>query len=432
MRRDARVTWTLSVCTGLALFGDATMYAVLPSQYASLGIAAVQVGWLLSINRLVRPPLNFCSGWLSDRVGRRGPYVVGIAIGALSTAGYGLVHGFWPLLALRALWGVAWALVAVAAYAMILDVSDESTRGRLTGTYASFSFLGGAVGPLLGGFLADALGFRDALLILGGCSAGGCALALTLPQTRGRTERAHAARPLRAAGEAGGRWRAMMRLAVGMDRRLWLITGLNLIHRFFFAGVVSATFGRYLLNAFGADIPVGSIVVGVAGLTGLLVFLRNLVTVAVGPTLGYLSDRLRDRPAILVVGELAGVLGLAAFAASHTVAVVVLGVALEALANAVVPPLLVAWMGDLSDARSRGTLVGAFQTMGDVGSGLAPVLAYPLLDAYGARPVYAASAGLVALTIPLLVAYGRRSRAARPEQAVPADTDRASPANEPD
>ena len=36
MRRDTRVTWTLAVCTALALFGDATMYAVLPSQYDTL------------------------------------------------------------------------------------------------------------------------------------------------------------------------------------------------------------------------------------------------------------------------------------------------------------------------------------------------------------------------------------------------------------
>jgi len=410
MKQDARVTWTLSACTALALFGDATMYAVLPSQYAAMGLASVHVGWLLSVNRLVRPPLNFVSGWLCDRVGRKRPYVLGIGIGIISTACYGLVRGFWPLLALRALWGVAWALLAVAAYAMILDVSDESTRGRLTGTYASFSFLGGAVGPLLGGFLVDTVGFRSAMLVLGGCTAAGCVGAMSLPQTRSRAVPT-VVRPLRAPN-AASRLRSLRRSLHSADPRLWFIAGLNFVHRFIFAGVVSSTFGRYLLDTFGSDIPAGRRWVGVAAVTGALVFVRNLVTVAVGPLLGHLSDRLHDRPTVLLLGELVGMVALLIFGASQNLPLIVLGVAAEAVANAVVPPLLVAWMGDLSIARNRATLVGAYQTMGDLGSGLAPVLAYPVLEAIGTRPVYAISAGLVALTIPLLASFGRRTATA--------------------
>ena len=410
MRRDTRVTWTLAVCTALALFGDATMYAVLPSQYGALGITAVSVGWLLSINRLVRPPLNFFTGWLTDRIGPKTPYVVGIGVGVLSTAGYGLVQGFWPLLALRALWGVAWALLAVAAYAMILDVGTETTRGRLTGLYASFSFFGGAVGPLLGGFLVDAYGFRTAMVVLGGCTVLGCLGALSLPNTRGPATRAR-----REAGidrpDTVARLRGLVgaarSAARGLDRRLWLIAALNFCHRFFFAGVFGATFGRYLLATFGEELEIGALVVGVAGLTGTLLFIRNLVTVAVGPGLGYLSDRLRNRPAVLILGEVVGVLGLAAFAGGSTLWTTGLGVLLAAVAYGVVPPLLVAWMGDLSTARGRGPLVGAYQTMGDLGSGLAPALVYPLLASWGVRPVYAASAALLALTVPLILASRR-------------------------
>lgn len=423
MRRDTRVTWTLAVCTALALFGDATMYAVLPSQYDALGLTAVSVGWLLSINRLVRPPLNFVTGWLTDRIGPKTPYVVGIAVGVLSTAGYGLVQGFWSLLALRALWGVAWALLAVAAYAMILDVAAETTRGRLAGLYASFSFFGGAVGPLLGGFLVDAYGFRTAMLALGACTVLGCVGALSLPGTR-----SPAARARREAGLDRPQLLARLRgllssagaAAQGLDRRLWLIAALNFCHRFFFAGVFGATFGRYLLATFGEELRMGSLIIGVAGLTGTLLFIRNLVTVAVGPGLGYLSDRLRNRPAVLILGEVVGVLGLVAFAAASSLWAIGLGVLLAAVAYGVVPPLLVAWMGDLSTARGRGPLVGAYQTMGDLGSGLAPVLAYPLLDSWGVRPVYAASAALLAVTVPLIIASRRWAGSAGPRVATPA------------
>jgi MFS family permease len=103
MEHDTRVAWILAGCTALALFGDSTLYAVLPSQHEQAGVTLAAVGWLLSVNRLVRIPLNVFSGWLADRVGPKAPYVVGIALGVVSTAGYGLVSGFWPLMALRAL-----------------------------------------------------------------------------------------------------------------------------------------------------------------------------------------------------------------------------------------------------------------------------------------------------------------------------------------
>lgn len=56
------------------------------------GVTLAAVGWLLSVNRLVRLPLNVLSGWLADRVGPKTPYVTGIALGVASTAGYGLAH----------------------------------------------------------------------------------------------------------------------------------------------------------------------------------------------------------------------------------------------------------------------------------------------------------------------------------------------------
>ena len=122
--KRARVVWTLTACTSLSLLGDATMYAVLPSQYAVVGLATLHVGWLLSVNRLVRLPLNTASGWLSDRFDARVPYAAGLMLGAVSTIGYGLWKGFWPLLVFRALWGVAWALLAVAVVAGAMNLAN--------------------------------------------------------------------------------------------------------------------------------------------------------------------------------------------------------------------------------------------------------------------------------------------------------------------
>jgi len=129
-----------------------------------------------------------------------------------------------------------------------------------------------------------------------------------------------------------------------------------------------------------------------------------VVTVLVGPGLGHLSDRLGDRTCVLLLGEVLGVAGLVCFALGGPVWLVGPGVLFTAIAYGVVPPLLVAWMGDLTDREGRGPIVGAYQTMGDLGSGLGPLIAYPLLAAIGLRSVYALSAGFLASTIPLILA----------------------------
>jgi len=403
----SRIVWTLTLCTSLSLLGDSTLYAVLPSHYPVLGISAVQVGWLLSMNRLVRPPLNMLSGWLSWRLGPRAPYIVGLTVGAASTLGYGLCHGFWPLLAMRALWGVAWALLAVSAYGLALDVTTGDTRGRLAGIYTSFSYFGGSLGAMLGGFLVDALGFPRAMLILGTLSTAAGVTALTLPRTRRRP-----APPAGASLTPRIRLRAW-RLAVRhLDVRLRLVLALSFAHRFLFAGVFYSTFGLYLQQTLGASLRLGAVVIGVASLTATLLFLRNVVSVVVGPTLGYLSDILGDRTRVLILGEVLGMGALGCLALGHSAWVAGVGVLLAAVAYGVVPPMLVSWMGDLTRAGERGIIVGGYQAMGDVGSGLGPLTAYALVALWGLPWVYGLSATLCGLTMPLILHVRARTAAA--------------------
>ncbi|MCD6518511.1 MAG: MFS transporter [Anaerolineae bacterium] len=390
---STRIVWTLVLCTSLALLGDATLYAVLPSQYARVGITVLQVGWLLSINRLARIPLNLVSGWLANHLGAKKPYWVGLFLGALSTTGYGLVRGFWPLLFLRVGWGIAWALLAVAAYSLVLDVSQEENRGRLMGTYATFSYLGGALGSILGGALVDSLGFPGAMRILGALTFLACLFALTLPSSPSvRVEPMPLHRKLQS-----------FRQSFQLNTSSWLIVLLNFGHRFFFAGIFYSTFGLYLQRTIGDRLSLGGRIWGIASLTATLLFLRNVITVLTGPSLGYISDRLRSRSSILILGEILGITALITLGATSSLWGLGLGVLTAAMAYGIIPPMLLAWIGDLSDAGKRGGLVGSYQTMGDLGSGLGPLVAYALTNKLGISNVYLISGVALVLSIPLIL-----------------------------
>ncbi len=112
----------------LSLLGDLALYTVLVTQLDVVGISLAAAGVMLGVNRLVRIPGNPLAGILYDRRGRRPLFLLGMVLAVISTASYGLVHGFWPFLAGRLAWGLAWTLINVGGTAMVLDISTPANR----------------------------------------------------------------------------------------------------------------------------------------------------------------------------------------------------------------------------------------------------------------------------------------------------------------
>ena len=116
----------LALAHSLALLGDNMMYVFLPSHPGAAGIGAASLGIVLSANRFVRLAANSLGGLLSDRLGRRRPYLLGMMLTLASTTGYLVSDGLWPLLACRVVWGVAFSLMGSGP-----RVPASSTGSRL-------------------------------------------------------------------------------------------------------------------------------------------------------------------------------------------------------------------------------------------------------------------------------------------------------------
>lgn len=394
---EARVLWLVTACTALSLFGDSALYAVLPSRFDRFGLLVLQVGWLLSVNRLIRLPLNVPSGWLMRRIGPKWPFVIGLSLGSLSTLGFALSSSFWPLLGFRVLWGLSWALIVVASYGFVFTSSVPSRRGRSTGIYMSFSRFGGALGAMLGGLLLDALGKLPSMAVLASCGAAGALLALLLPNPQ--SVRSHQrAVPLRPT-----EWLRALR---STDPTLWIVLLYNFVHLLVFSGIVYSTFGLYLRSTIGEVLTVGGIVVGVASLTGALLFARNLLALISSPLIGALSDRSGRRARTLVLAECVGAISLVLLAVGRSPFMLAVGIAIACISYGVAPALLLAWLGDLSKGRP-GVAIGGFQTAGDLGSGIGPLLAYPLIAWVGIHATYAMAAFLILLAAALVLRVDR-------------------------
>jgi MFS family permease len=394
-----RALLTVSLATGLSLLGDSAMYTVLPSHYSSLGITLATVGVLLSINRFIRVFLNGPVGILTDRWPRRWVFVPAVFLGGISTAIYAVSGSFWPLMGGRLIWGLAWAGIWVSGNAIVLDISTDENRGMFVGRYQTAFFLGAASGSILGGILTDVFDYHWAMATASAFSLFGAMAALVfLPET--------------------SQWRSpaseLSRLTSQEDKppdvpQLISATALLGVNRLVVAGIMIATFGRYLADMLGSVVTIGQMAVGVATITGLALGLSTLIGMVVAPAAGRLSDSYKSRWGVASGGLTSGLTGFSLLAIGSPIAII-LGLPLVSASSGSNQALSTALIGDLSPRIRHGRRLGILFTVGDLASAIGPPLAYALLPIIGLSAIYGASAGLIGVMLLIALWWTRKAR----------------------
>ena len=411
--KPSRVMVPLGVSVCLSLLGDLTLYAVLPSRRAEVGLSLAAVGVMLGANRLIRIPGNPVAGMLFDRWGRRWLFVLGMALGVLSTTGYALLRGFWPFLVGRLAWGLAWTLINVGGRLMVLDISTDSNRGKLNGLYDSWVLLGLALSPLVGGALVDSVGFQSAMLVCAVLTAIGLAVAVVaLPETSPATA---AGGQSMVRGDPKGvrrfreRWCAMKKV-LSVNPGLVTVSLLYLIMLFAGEGVVLSTVSVLLQERFGETISVGVLSMGVASASGALLAWRFLLSGTLSPLMGHVSDTWLGRRQVILGGLAVGVLSFAILTVAESLRAIIIGVTIGSISTGAIGATLAASLGDQTPRGKKGIVVGAYATLGDIGSALAPFLAFALMSVAALRWVYVLCACAFLTGLPLvLTSRGGRS-----------------------
>ena len=403
----ATVLFPLGLGTALSLMGDATLYAVLPTHTADAGITLGSVGIILGVNRAVRLFLNGPAGLAYDRWPRRWLFLPALFVGALSTAIYAATQGFWPLFIGRLLWGLAWSGIWVGGATMILDVATAQDRGRWTGLYQTWFFLGAALGSLGGGVLTDRLGYSVTMWIGATLTAlGGVVAWLLLPETRGIREM------IGAGPTAGRRASNVDPLPVDIKQprlrangKLWLAVSLQGVNRFVISGVVSATMGLLVQD----HSQLAGITIGVATLTGILIAGQTLLSMVAAPLAGTLSDRMGSRWTVVTLGLAAGTAGMVLLAWGIPMGILA-GVLMLAVSKGNVQSLATTLTGDLVSQAQRGRAIGLLHTAGDFASAVGPSVAYALLPWIGLGGVYLLCAALFAASLVLTLRFCGRQK----------------------
>ncbi|MDY6817482.1 MAG: MFS transporter [Halobacteriales archaeon] len=399
-------TVAIAIISGVFFGGVATgvAFPILPLLDELLGITAVMLGLILSINRISRLFMNTPAGNVIDKFGARKPMIAGLFVQGLAPFGYvlGLMvpngtfivlprigsvsnPGFVFFLS-RAIWGVGSAFVFLGAFATITYVTSNRNRGKWLGYMRGGQSLGFPTGLILGGIVTDILSPGIAFLLAGilALLAGAVAF-VVLPDTQPET------------GQRA-RLRDIPQLVRERPQILPLGIG-NMTIRFIFGGILMATVVKYA-DVYGIRLGV----LTAAGISGIVLGVGVLASSATTVISGRLSDALSNRVWVTVPAFISMASGLTILAMMPTIEGLFLGTALIGVGTGGTGPALMAMLGDMTPGDQVGRLGGVYNVLGDVGLSAGPLLAIPMVtNWFGYQRSYMISAGAVLVTL-LLVA----------------------------
>src|SRR5918998_3286067 len=185
LNEDNRKWWTLAaMCFALfmIMLDNTVVNVALPAIQRDLDASLSSLEWTVNAYTLTFAVLLVTGGRLGDIFGRRRMFLFGVVVFAVSSAAIGLSPGEGWLVAGRAIQGAGAAFMMPATLSIITVTFPAEERGKAIGTWAGVSALALAIGPVVGGALAEYVSWRAIFFLNLPVAAG--AVAVTLFATR--------------------------------------------------------------------------------------------------------------------------------------------------------------------------------------------------------------------------------------------------------
>jgi MFS family permease len=349
------------------------------SLYAnSLGAGPEAIGFIVSASTLTGVFLKWPAGALSDFYDRRWLLLIGLLAFAIPPFFYQFVADVGWLIALRFTHGMATAVFAPIALAVVADLCREA-RGAAYGSYTAATQAGAMLGPVLGGWLVVSAGFPAAFVTAGilGSIAVLLFLLMRLPPQIPRT------------ASSAGPAAVLKDMARGAKT---VVGNVRVV-------VTSVTDGaRQVANgALMAFLPIYVVGIGLdAAHAGVLFGVQSVTSFVSRPTMGWASDRIGRRPLILL-GLVVCAGSLAAIPFTNLFWALMALSALFGFGEAIVNASAAALVADLSELKTLGSAMGMQGAIMDIGHASGPILAGLLIGALGFQVAFPILAAFVLL-----------------------------------
>ena len=382
--------------TFLVMVGQGVVSPVLPLYAKEFGVGATMVGLTLTVFALARLLLNVPAGMVADRFGRRVLLIGGPIVTSIGMFGSGLADSIWTLLVWRFVAGAGSAFYMSGALIYLIDIAPADRRARYVATNQWALSVGVAVGPGIGGLVADSYGLDVPFLVVG---VTGILTAIyatfRLPETR-----------LDVAPEHEGE-------SAEPKMSAWAFVASK---RFLLIAFVTATVFMVRAGTRGTLLPLHAdeTLDWGPGEIGIIFTVTGIMTLFTLMPAATASDRLGRRLVVLFSGVCAAV-GILAIGLSDGVTAFILGNVVMTLGTGTAGPAPAAYVADIAPAHMRGMGIALYRSAGDVGFLAAPPLLGMLSEATSMATALNVSAALVGVAA-IVFYVGSRSDGAAGRQ----------------
>jgi EmrB/QacA subfamily drug resistance transporter len=160
------VFWVASVAIFLVSLDTTMLYAVFGALRAGFpGASAADMSWVLNAYTVVYAAMLIPAGGLADTHGRKRVFLLGVAVFIAASALCGLAGSVGWLIAARVLQAVGAALLTPASLSIVLAAFPQGRRAVTVSLWGAVGGFAAAVGPSLGSFIVQTVGWPWAFFI---------------------------------------------------------------------------------------------------------------------------------------------------------------------------------------------------------------------------------------------------------------------------
>lgn len=373
----------LILCIQVAVLniGPGLIAPILPLYAQTFAVSITLVGFLLTSQSLPRVFVNLPTGRLADKWGAHRLLAIAAGIVTLSAIGGGLAPTYFILLLTRLLQGVGTGMGQTAGFTYAATVSQRETRARYLSLYQGSFLLGIGIGPVIGGYTAQFLGYRAPFFVYASLAIiVGVWMYVRLPDPRltgNRTRPGH----------------REQRSLLDSVRQMLTHPGVMLV------SLIGFTWGITRSASRNMAIPLQGNELGLSeGQIGMALSATFIMTFVALYLVGTLADRF-GRKTVIVPSTLLTAVSLTIVAVAPTFGFYLLGAVCFGLAAGVGNPVPAAYITDAAGEDAQGIAIGIFRTLGDSGSVVGPLLMGWIIDHSSISTGLLINAGLIVVVI---------------------------------
>ena len=164
-REKGIVLLTMCFALAMAMLDNTVVNVALPTIRNDLGAGFSQLQWIVDAYALAFASLLLTGGILGDRYGRKRMFLAGLTVFTVFSLACGLSTTPTQLIVARALQGIGGALLIPGTLSIITVTFPPHERAKALGLWAGVSGIALALGPTLGGYMVEHLGWESVFFL---------------------------------------------------------------------------------------------------------------------------------------------------------------------------------------------------------------------------------------------------------------------------